>query len=55
MGALFGKQKGAEKPKKQSRITDQDRAILELKTARDKAQQYKKRVCELWDTLCGTL
>ncbi|KAE8738334.1 hypothetical protein FOCC_FOCC016187 [Frankliniella occidentalis] len=38
MGALFGKQK----PK--SRVTDHDRAILQLKQQRDKLKVYQKRI-----------
>ncbi|XP_055858597.1 charged multivesicular body protein 6-A [Episyrphus balteatus] len=39
MGALFGKSK-----KPQSRITDQDRVVLQLKTQRDRLKQYQKRI-----------
>ncbi|KAJ6643977.1 Charged multivesicular body protein 6 [Pseudolycoriella hygida] len=39
MGGLFGKQK-----KPQSRITQQDKAILQLKQQRDKLKQYQKRI-----------
>uniref|UniRef100_A0A6M2DQP6 Putative vacuolar protein sorting 20 isoform a tabanus bromius n=1 Tax=Xenopsylla cheopis TaxID=163159 RepID=A0A6M2DQP6_XENCH len=39
MGALFGKHK-----KSQSRITEQDKAILQLKQQRDKLKQYQKRI-----------
>jgi len=39
MGGLFGKQK-----KPQSRITEQDKAILQLKQQRDKLKQYQKRI-----------
>lgn len=39
MGSLFGK------PKKQkSRITQQDKAVLQLKQQRDKLKQYQKRI-----------
>ncbi|KAK3924404.1 Charged multivesicular body protein 6 [Frankliniella fusca] len=38
MGALFGKQK----PK--SRVTDHDRAVLQLKQQRDKLKLYQKRI-----------
>ncbi|XP_036924903.1 charged multivesicular body protein 6 [Sturnira hondurensis] len=37
MGNLFGR-------KKQSRVTEQDKAILQLKQQRDKLRQYQKRV-----------
>ncbi|KAL7371919.1 hypothetical protein ABVT39_006931 [Epinephelus coioides] len=37
MGNLFGK-------KKQSRVTEQDKAILQLKQQRDKLRQYQKRI-----------
>ncbi|XP_046998448.1 charged multivesicular body protein 6-A isoform X1 [Schistocerca americana] len=39
MGALFGKSK-----KHVSRVTEQDKAILQLKQQRDKLKQYQKRV-----------
>ncbi|KAK7091450.1 charged multivesicular body protein 6-like [Littorina saxatilis] len=41
MGNLFGK-KQAKKPA--ARVTDQDRAILQLKQQRDKLKQYQKKV-----------
>lgn len=31
----------------QSKITDQDRAVLDLKIARDKAQRYKRKVSSI--------
>ncbi|XP_001380110.2 charged multivesicular body protein 6 [Monodelphis domestica] len=37
MGNLFGR-------KKQSRITEQDKAVLQLKQQRDKLKQYQKRI-----------
>uniref|UniRef100_A0A3Q3H0N0 Charged multivesicular body protein 6 n=1 Tax=Labrus bergylta TaxID=56723 RepID=A0A3Q3H0N0_9LABR len=37
MGNLFGK-------KKQSRVTEEDRAVLQLKQQRDKLRQYQKRI-----------
>lgn len=39
MGALFGKSK-----RQVSRVTEQDKAILQLKQQRDKLKQYQKRV-----------
>lgn len=39
MGGLFTKQK-----KTVSRITEQDRAVLQLKQQRDKLKQYQKRI-----------
>ena len=38
MGALFSK----NKPK--SRVTEQDKAVLQLKTQRDKLKQYQKKI-----------
>ena len=38
MGGLFGK------PKVKSRVTDQDKAILQLKQQRDKLKLYQKRI-----------
>ncbi|PIK53259.1 putative charged multivesicular body protein 6-like [Apostichopus japonicus] len=37
MGGLFGKPK-------QSRVTEQDKAVLQLKQQRDKIQQYQKKI-----------
>ncbi|XP_076008060.1 charged multivesicular body protein 6 [Genypterus blacodes] len=37
MGNIFGK-------KKRSRVTEQDKAVLQLKQQRDKLQQYRKRI-----------
>ncbi|KAG6450261.1 charged multivesicular body protein 6-A [Manduca sexta] len=39
MGALFGKTK-----KPVSRVTEQDKAVLQLKQQRDKLKQYQKRI-----------
>ncbi|KAM8786680.1 charged multivesicular body protein 6 [Rhynchonycteris naso] len=39
MGNLFGR-------RKQSRVTEQDKAILQLKQQRDKLKQYQKRVMQ---------
>ena len=39
MGGLFGKEKKAS-----SRITEHDRAVLELKKQRDKLKQYQKKI-----------
>jgi charged multivesicular body protein 6 len=39
MGALFGKHK-----KQVSRVTEQDKAVLQLKQQRDKLKQYQKRI-----------
>jgi len=39
MGNIFGKEK-----KPASRITEQDKAVLELKKQRDKLKQYQKRI-----------
>ena len=49
MGALFSWNKRAAEPQRQSKVTAQDRAVLDLKIARDKAQRYKKKVC----VVCG--
>lgn len=38
MGAIFGKKKPP------SRITEQDKAVLQLKSQRDKLKQYQKRI-----------
>ncbi|XP_028413186.1 charged multivesicular body protein 6-like isoform X2 [Dendronephthya gigantea] len=40
MGGLFSK----KKPEKESRITEQDKAILALKQQRDKLKQYQKKI-----------
>ncbi|XP_014676459.1 PREDICTED: charged multivesicular body protein 6-B-like [Priapulus caudatus] len=40
MGALFGK----SKKKEESRITEQDKAVLQLKQQRDKLKQYQKKI-----------
>ena len=47
MGNLFGK-KPFNTPA--SRVTDQDRAILQLKQQRDKLKQYQKKVLVQLDT-----
>lgn len=39
MGGLFSKKKP-----KQSSVTSKDRAVLDLKIARDKTQQFKRKV-----------
>lgn len=39
MGALFGKSK-----KQVSRVTEQDKAVLQLKQQRDKLKQYQKKI-----------
>lgn len=39
MGNLFGR-------KKQSRVTEQDKAVLQLKQQRDKLKQYQRRVAQ---------
>lgn len=39
MGGLFGKHK-----KPVSRVTEQDKAVLQLKQQRDKLRQYQKRI-----------
>lgn len=39
MGALFGKSK-----KPVSRVTEQDKAVLQLKQQRDKLKQYQKKI-----------
>uniref|UniRef100_F7CEQ0 Charged multivesicular body protein 6 n=1 Tax=Ornithorhynchus anatinus TaxID=9258 RepID=F7CEQ0_ORNAN len=39
MGNLFGR-------KKQSRVTEQDKAVLQLKQQRDKLRQYQKRITQ---------
>jgi len=38
MGGIFGKKKN------ESRVTDQDRAVLQLKQQRDKLKQYQKKI-----------
>lgn len=43
MGAIFGKQKV------KSRVTEQDRAILQLKQQRDKLKVYQKRILSTLD------
>jgi hypothetical protein len=50
MGNLFGKShaptaapKAQEKPG--SVVTDKDRAVLDLKNARDRLKKYRKKVC----------
>ncbi|KAI8512149.1 charged multivesicular body protein 6-A-like [Branchiostoma floridae x Branchiostoma belcheri] len=40
MGSLFGK----HKKKEESRITEQDKAVLQLKQQRDKLKQYQKKI-----------
>ncbi|KAL4659235.1 charged multivesicular body protein 6-like [Arapaima gigas] len=40
MGTVFGKRKRA------SRVTEQDRAVLQLKQQRDKLRQYQKRITQ---------
>jgi len=42
MGNLFGGHKS--KPKQESRVTDADRAVLQLKQQRDKLKQYQKKI-----------
>lgn len=42
MGGLFSK--GSKTKKPESRVTEQDRAILELKNQRDKLKQYQKKI-----------
>ncbi|RWS17734.1 charged multivesicular body protein 6-A-like protein [Dinothrombium tinctorium] len=44
MGAIFGRFKTSKKP--ENRVTEQDKAILQLKQQRDKLKQYQKRVKE---------
>ncbi|XP_022312530.1 charged multivesicular body protein 6-B-like [Crassostrea virginica] len=41
MGGLFAKEK---KHKQQSKVTEQDKAILQLKQERDKLKQYQKKI-----------
>lgn len=42
MGALFGRPK--QKSSGPSRVTDSDRAVLQLKQQRDKLKQYQKKI-----------
>jgi len=48
MGSLFSKQKSPEKAKKRlngdDEVSDKDRAVLELKNARDRLKKYHKQV-----------
>lgn len=49
MGGLFSKQKGPEKAKKRQshgddEVSDKDKAVLELKNARDRLKKYRKQV-----------
>lgn len=43
MGALFSSKKSAPK-KQESRVTEQDKAVLSLKQQRDKLKQYQKKI-----------
>ncbi|GFU33570.1 charged multivesicular body protein 6 [Nephila pilipes] len=45
MGILFGKSK-----KKETRVTEQDKAVLQLKQQRDKLKQYQKRILNNLET-----
>ncbi|RWS23523.1 charged multivesicular body protein 6-like isoform X1 [Leptotrombidium deliense] len=47
MGALFGKFKSSNKVN--SKVTEQDKVILQLKQQRDKLKQYQKRIREQLD------
>ncbi|KAI1301732.1 Charged multivesicular body protein 6 [Halotydeus destructor] len=42
MGAIFGK----SKPPKKALVTEQDRAVLQLKQQRDKIKQFQKRITQ---------
>jgi len=49
MGGLFSKQRGPEKAKKRpshgdGEVSDKDKAVLELKNARDRLKKYRKQV-----------
>lgn len=44
MGKVFSREKKKNKGHRQADITDQDRAILDLKNARDKLQKYQKKL-----------
>lgn len=44
MGNLFGKKSDNKHEKKETRVTDQDKAVLELKTQRDKLKQLQKKI-----------
>mmetsp|Transcript_39678 Transcript_39678/g.62027 ORF Transcript_39678/g.62027 Transcript_39678/m.62027 type:complete len:249 (+) Transcript_39678:213-959(+) len=44
MGKVFSREKKKKKGHRQADITDQDRAILDLKNARDKLQKYQKKL-----------
>lgn len=42
MGNLFGKSKSSKKPP--SRVTEEDRVVLQMKVQRDKLKQYKRQL-----------
>ena len=52
MGSVFGKAKGNSKKNgvkggQKTDITDKDRAVLELKNARDRLKKYRKKVIDI--------
>lgn len=44
MGNLFGSSKNSSNKKPESRITEADKAVLQLKQQRDKLKQYQKKI-----------
>ena len=50
MGAFFSSKKRSDKKNENNDdvITTKDKAILDLKNARDKLKKYRKKVCSLF-------